>query len=108
MQSFDAIAVANLIGIVFPNPTQGVREDYTAMDVGMAAFSPNVSDLVAWAGDFFAVRICIGKFHRGQHLLVRKKPIPVLVAQIIGTILQKYSDRFDWVLADQGGIELAT
>ena len=59
-----------------PSPPDAVT---VALDVGVIAVAPFVAHVVTRAGHFAAVGVGVGKFQRGEHLLVREEPVAVLV-----------------------------
>ena len=44
--------------------------------------------------------IIVLKLQRGRHLLIRERPVPVLIIQIARSVLQEYPNRFPFCLAD--------
>ncbi len=48
------------------------------------------------------LRIVARKLQRRRHFLIRKRPIPMFVVEIIGSVLQEYAERFPLGLANQG------
>ena len=48
-----------------------------------------------------------GKFQRRRHFLVRKRPVPMQIVQILRPILKKNPDRFLLGLADERRVNMA-
>lgn len=48
------------------------------------------------------------EFQRGGHLLIRQRPVPMQVIEVVGPILQEDADRLLLGLADDAGVGIAT
>src|SRR5690554_405010 len=93
--------------VSLPQPAQDIREDGTAMLPRVPAVSPRMVHLVTRTRQVPPVGIAVGPFESGQHLLVREKPMSVLVVQIIRAVLQKNLYGFDRVLANERRIQIS-
>src|SRR5262249_740937 len=80
---------------VFPKPAHGIRKKRCPMFAIVRAFSPDVLDLIS------------GKRKRTLKGLVRHPPVAAVAIIIIRAVLQKDSNRFRLVFADERGVSIA-
>src|SRR5437764_5308249 len=82
--------------LIAPKPAQGIGKSRSAMFSVVAAIAK------------FELVVVSGKFERRSHLLIRQRPTPMQVIQIIRAILQKYANRLFRRPPNERGIIVST
>src|SRR6266852_5430392 len=78
-----------------PQPAQSVGQERAAVLVRVTAVAVLEAVVVA------------PELQRGRHLLVRERPVPELVVEVVRAVLEEDADRPDRSLPDERGVDVS-